>query len=261
MIIDSHIHVWPDKIVDRGIGVASDQLHRYGDGRVASALSTMDGAGIARSISLGVADTPERVDAANAFAASLDPSHIVGFGSIHPGLSVEANLESLRRHGLRGAKVHPLFQGYALDDRGLWDILDAMQGEFVVIAHVGDGDSPEKNARCTPLMMRQLVQNLPRLDIVACHFGGYLRLSDAEDLIVGMPVCIDTSWPPGLGSLDPTRVRRIIERHGTDRVVFGSDWPMANPLREVEAVRALGLSDEDTEAILGGNMARMLGIQ
>jgi predicted TIM-barrel fold metal-dependent hydrolase len=174
VIIDTHVHVWPDKIVDRAIGVASDDLNRVGDGRIRSAVVEMDRAGIDKSISLGVADTPERVEGANRFAASLDAERFIGFGSIHPGLPVEENIESLRRHRLRGAKVHPLFQGYALDDPGLWEILDAMQGEFAMIAHVGDGDSPEKNARCTPLMMRDLVQRFPRLDIVACHFGGYM---------------------------------------------------------------------------------------
>jgi len=63
-----------------------------------------------------------------------------------------------------------------------------------------------------------------------------------------------------MAELDPERVVAIIRRHGADRVVYGSDWPMADPAAEIAAVRALGLTDDDTAAILGGNLARLLGI-
>lgn len=258
MIVDSHVHVWPDKIAKLALQNPLEEMERYGDGTVAGSIAAMDAAGIDRSVSLGVADTPERLDKANAFAASLDPERFVGFGSVHPGASVEANIESLRRHGLKGAKLHPLFQGYRLDDPRLGEILDAMQGEFAIIAHVGHGDTPEANERATPAMMRDLVREYPRLDIVAAHFGGYLTMDEAEELIMGLPVTVDTSWPPSVSELDPKRVRRFIERHGPDRVSFATDWPMADPARERQAIEDLGLSADDTAAVLGGNMARLL---
>lgn len=261
MIVDSHVHVWPDKIAKLALANPLDDMERFGDGTVADSIRAMDAAGIDRSVSLGVADAPERLDGANRFAASLDPERFVGFGSIHPGASVEENIESLRKHRLKGAKLHPLFQGYALDDPGLHEILDAMQGEFAIIAHVGHGDTPEANARATPAMMREMVQKFPRLDIVAAHFGGYLTFDEAEELIMGLPVTVDTSWPPSLSALDPKRVRRFIESHGTDRVSFATDWPMADPAREIQVIESLGLSDDDTALILGGNMCRLLGLE
>ena len=63
-----------------------------------------------------------------------------------------------------------------------------------------------------------------------------------------------------MARLAPERVRAIIGRHGADRVVFGSDWPMADPAAEIAAIRSLGLSDEATEGILGGNFARLMGL-
>jgi len=260
MVIDGHVHVWPDKIAAHALAGAADDFERYGDGTVASAVATMDRSGVDRCISLGVAPDPARAGAADDFAGSLDPQRFIGFGSIHARLSPEENLAGLRRNNLKGAKVHPLFQGYALDDPGLEATLDAMQGEFAVIVHVGEGDSPASNARCTPSMMRTLIEKFPRLDVIACHFGGYRLLDQAEEMIIGLPVYVDTSWPPGLGTIDPARVRSIIERHGPERVVFASDWPMADPAKEIETIRGLGLSDADTEAILGGNLARLLAL-
>jgi hypothetical protein len=36
--------------------------------------------------------------------------------------------------------------------------------------------------------------------------------------------------------------------------VFGSDWPMADPAREIAAIRALGYDEETTAGILGGQL-------
>lgn len=260
MIVDTHVHVWPEKIARAALSRPQEDLERQGDGTERGAIEAMRRAGIDRCVTLGVAPDPERVESANRYAGSLDPAHFVGFGSIHARRTPQENVESLRRHGLKGAKVHPLFQGYALDDPGLWETLDAMQGEFAIIAHVGEGDSGASNARCTPAMMKALVQRFPRLDVIACHFGGYRLLDEVERTIVGLPVYVDTSWPPGLWSLDPKRVRSIVERHGPDRVTFGSDWPMADPARCIAAIEALGLGEADTAAILGGNAARLLDL-
>lgn len=258
MIIDGHTHVWPDHVAAKALAGNSPDLEIFGDGTVRSLLSVMDRAGVDKSICLGVATTPERVDTANAFAASLDPTRFIGFGSVHARLDPEENVASLRRHGLIGAKVHPLFQGYALDDPGLLATFERMQGEFAVIVHVGAGGHAGDEVRCTPEMLREVVRLFPRLDVIACHFGGYQQVERAEEVVIGLPVYLDTSWPPSIGTLGVERVRDLVLRHGAERVIFASDWPTADPAGEIAAIRALGLSSEETDAILGGNLERVL---
>jgi uncharacterized protein len=128
-----------------------------------------------------------------------------------------------------------------------------------VIAHVGAGGDRESNERATPGMIRDIVRQFPDLRLVACHFGGYHRLEEAEADLLGENVHLETSWPPTMAELAPEKVREIISRHGADRIVFGSDWPMGDPGREVAAIRALGYDDETTAGILGGNFARLMG--
>ena len=259
MRIDVHTHVWPDKIAERALSGAGLDIPVRGDGTVAGLEQVMRGAGIDRAVCLGVANLPEQVDGANRFAGSLNSRPgLIGFGSVHAGLTPAENVDSLRRHGLAGAKVHPLFQDYRLDDPSLLETLDAMRDDFVVITHVGSGKDPSVSARCTPPMLRDLIRQLPGLRLVACHFGGFRELEQAEELIVGQDVYLDTSWPPSLADLDPDRIGRLIERHGPDRVVFASDWPMADPAREIEAIENLGLSAEATAGILGENFAALL---
>ena len=258
-VVDGHCHVWPDAVAERALSVPSGELRRFGDGKVSSLFATMDAGGIDRAVCLGVANTADRVEAANRFAGSL-PERLIGFGSIHPDLPPEENLESLSRHDLRGVKVHPLFQCYALDDQRLVELLDAMQGRYVVVVHVGHGGHGSE--RCTPQMFRELALALPRLALVACHFGGYHLLEEAAELVVGLPsVHLDTSWPPGVGSLDQVRVREVIERHGPERVCFASDWPMADPGADAEAIRRLGFPDDVTEGILGRNLLGLIEAQ
>jgi predicted TIM-barrel fold metal-dependent hydrolase len=254
MVIDGHCHVWPDKVASRALGSAPGE--RFGDGTRGSLIDVMAASGVDRAVSLGVAATPENVESANRFAGSLDPQHFIGFGSVHAGLSAEENVASLRRHGLRGAKVHPYFQRFALDDPRLWETFDAMRGEFCVIAHVGAAGDHD-GSLCTPEMVRKIVKQFPDLDFIACHFGGYQQLDEAEPLI-GVPVYFDTAWPPSLDTIPRARLRSLIERHGPERIIFASDWPMADPLHEREVIEDLGLDDDAVAAILGGNLARLL---
>lgn len=260
MILDGHTHVYPDRVAQKAIAASPADLKRFGDGTVGSLAEVMAASGVDRSVCLGVANTGDRVENANRFAGSLDPAKFVGFGSVHPDLSPEQNVASLRRHGLKGAKVHPMFQDLRLDDRRLLDTLDAMAGEFAVIMHVGAAGT-DPGDRCSPQMLADIVKAIPNLDLIACHFGGYKRFEEAMEIVIGLPVHLDTSWPPSVAALGPERVRAAVERHGADRIVFASDWPMADPAAEIAAIHALGLSDTDTKAVLGGNLARLLGIE
>jgi uncharacterized protein len=192
----------------------------------------------------------------------LDPERFVGFGTVHAGRSPEDNVRSLRDNGLRGVKIHPLFQGYPLDDRRLWDVLGALEGEFVCLFHVGPEIAGGENLLATPRMVAEIASAFPGLTIIAAHLGGYHVHDEALEHLIGRPgVYLDTSWPPSIASVDPALVRAAIERHGSDRVIFGSDWPMADPAAEIAAIRALGFDADTTASILGGTLASLLGLE
>jgi predicted TIM-barrel fold metal-dependent hydrolase len=259
LIIDAHNHVWPDRVAGKALAGAVPDMALFGDGTTAGLATAQDEAGIDRSVCLAIANSPERVEAANQYIGSIDRSRFIPFGTVHPDLSPDENLAGLRKHGVHGVKLHPVFQRYQLDDRRLLDVLAGLEGELPVIIHVGEGGGSDGTA-CTPAMLKALALALPGLSIIACHFGGYHRLAEASEHVLGLPVYLDTSWPPSLATLDPATVREIIRRHGVERVVFSSDWPTASPAAEVRSIRNLGLDEDETNAILGGNMARLLGL-
>ena len=102
----------------------------------------------------------------NEFIGSIDRTRFVPFGTVHPELSPAVNLKSLQDNGISGVKLHPLFQDLSLADPRVVDIAAA------------------------------LAQAVPSLRVIACHFGGYHRLDEAEELLVGSRAVLETSWPP-----------------------------------------------------------------
>ena len=257
MIVDLHNHVWPDAVARRALANGIPEMTLAGDGTVSGLADAQDRAGVDRSVCLAVANGPDAVDKANAFVGGLDRSRYIPFGTVHPGLAVEENLAALRSAGVQGVKIHPLFQGFRLDDPNLMPLLEALAGEFPVIVHVGAG-AGGTGEESTPVMVRDWVQSFPALDVIACHFGGYHRWEDAAEVLHGLPLYLDTSWPPSVATLDKATVRDAIRKHGVERVLFASDWPTASPAKELAAIRDLGLDDDETALVMGGNAKRLL---
>lgn len=261
MIIDAHCHVWPDAIAAQVLATRPSGMDARHDGTVRGLLATMDRAGVDMAMALGVAHAARTVRRTNEFIGALDRSRFIPFGTVHPDLPIATNLQDLRDNGVRGVKLHPLFQNLDLGAPEVFDLLRALAEDGVtVITHAGSGGDEAANKRGAPAHLRRIIDEIPELTLIACHYGGYHRIEEAEQYVIGSDVILETSWPPRLADFDPEHLRSIIERHGPHRVVFGSDWPMTDPGAEIAAIRALGLSPEDEAAALGENLRRVLGI-
>jgi len=261
MIIDSHCHVWPEHIAPQVLSENIMGLEPMGDGTIGGLLKKMDKAGIDYACCLGVAIVPKNLEKTNEFIGSVDRSRLVPFGTIHQDRTVEDNMRSLRENNIVGVKLHPNFQGIDLADPRVIEICRAIAQEgLLLITHAGEGSDAAATDRGSPDKVVALAEAVPDLTLVACHYGAYHQLELGEKIVVGSRVILETSWPPTMAILEPSRIRAIIERHGADKVVFGSDWPLADPEAEIAGIRALGLTAEDEAKILGGNLARLLGL-
>ena len=63
-----------------------------------------------------------------------------------------------------------------------------------------------------------------------------------------------------IAALEPSTVERAVRELGPERVVYGSNWPNLYSDLAVEAIRRQRLGKEAEELILGGNLARILGV-
>ena len=141
-------------------------------------------------------------------------------------------------------------------------IYEAMGDDMIAFFHAGAGLSTGgKEVLATPSRIANVINNFPNLKVVAAHFGGYKLFAEAESCLVGKDLYFDTSWPPGLKVLDEEAVVRVIRKHGSEKILFGSDSPTADALTEIQTINNLKLNDAEKEAILGGNARLLLGLE
>ena len=125
------------------------------------------------------------------------------------------------------------------------------------------------------------LERFPRLSLLCAHAGGAIcmiapRLDFGHELRDYAPLGpwgeVQLSSPPSTFvrrlSLDtvtygPDPLRLALETVGAEQVCFGSDNPpVPFPLsRSLDVVEALGLDERDRDAVLGGNVLRLLGLQ
>ena len=258
MSIDIHTHAFHPKIADKVLAQLRGHygIEPVGTGLARDLLERLDRAGLDRACVLCAATAPAQVVPANNWALELSRTEprLIPFGTMHPGFTdFEAELDRLERAGIRGLKLHADFQGFRLDDRALWPVLEAVRGRFAVLFHVGDRLPPERNPSC-PAKLKAIMRDFPGLTVIAAHLGGYRHWNESLEHLAGSRAYLDTS--SSLSFIDDAPLKAILDRHPPERVLFGSDYPLFDPGRELEVLRLrLKLSDAALDRLLGNALA------
>lgn len=261
-IIDFHAHVFPDKIVDKAtksIGKFYD-MQMNENGCVSLLLRHMERNGITHFVIQSVATTPAQVVSINDFISETVKEHpgvFTGFGTIHPDFEdIEGEVERMIKIGLKGVKLHPDFQKFNIDDKKALKIYEAMEGRLPLLIHTGDYRYDYSH----PRRMANVIKMFPGLDVVAAHFGGWSVQDEALDSLYDLRCWVDSSSTfPFIN--DPKRSRELVNRWGADRILFGTDFPMADYDLEMEqfADACSDLSEEEIDAILYKNAEKLIG--
>ena len=257
-IFDMHIHIFPDKIADKavaGIGKFYDIIDMECDGRLDTAIRLMDEAGIVRCAAHSVATTPHQVGSINEFimgAHRAHPRRIVPFAAMHPGLDDPAAVaESIIAAGFQGVKLHPDIQGFKVDAPEVLDMMAPFEGRLPILVHAGDyrydNSSPER--------LKNVLRALPNLTLICAHLGGWTTWDQAARILPGERVYVDTS--SSLFALKPADAVNIIRAYGVEHVLYGTDFPMWNPVGELARFNALDLTEDEREKIFWSNHLRL----
>ena len=268
MIIDTHAHVVPDRVAAKVAEVTAERFARAGmslhgpittDGLAAA----MERGGIARSCLFCVAEKPSVVRPANDFVAQFqgNPRFIL-MGTVHPDTEdVSAEFGYLRRKGFKGVKFHSIFQDFYPDEERMFPLYEAMQPDLIAYFHAGaDPAHPEREVKATPERVARVIELFPRLTVVAAHFGGMLMVEEASKHLFGKDLFLDTCYCRGVKTLGREEVARIVAEHGSERVLFASDYPMADPGTEAQWIEALPMPEQDRENILFRNAQSLFGL-
>ena len=278
MIIDMHTHTFPDALAAVAIPKMQAASHSvaFTAGTVAALKASMERAGIDKSVVLPVATNPTKVCAINDISIGMRERELIYFGCIHPDTENPCKeLERIAAAGLKGIKLHPVYQGADIDDIRYLRILDkAAQLGLVVITHAGNDIGFPGVRRCTPRMLRNSLTQVGPVTLIAAHMGGWKNWDEVREILCDTSVYIDTAF--SLGRITPLKAdhysdeelrlmneqefANTVRMFGSKRVFFGSDSPWTDQAQSVADIHALPLRQEEKDDILGGNAARLLGI-
>jgi len=259
-IFDIHVHIYPDRIASKAvesIGGFYGGIYMHGNGTLEDCLHQMDEGGIERFAAHSVALTPHNVERINNFileAYTRYPDRIVPFGALHPEVEdLEGTVNWMVEHGFKGVKIHPDMQKFAVDDPHVRPMMEAVAGKLPLLTHCGDYrydfDGPQR--------ILHLHDEIPGLQIICAHFGGWDEWDRALEILPGHDgLIVDTSsslfkWPA-------EKAVKMIRAIGVKNVLYGTDYPMWSPREEVERFMRLDLTDAEREDILWNNAARLL---
>lgn len=261
-VADIHAHVFPEKLADKAPASISAF---YGGMEVACHPATPQKmafyeqeAGITRFVMSNSATTAHQVHSINDFLpqAVKNIPGAIAFGSIFPGMdgAIE-ELERAKALGIRGLKVHPDFQKVPLDDpAGVPIYRRAAELGLPVLFHMGD----DRYDYSTPERLMNLLRQVPDLQVIAAHFGGWRAWAHSYECPLPSCVLYDTSST--LPMIPRDMVLRMLDRFGPERFLFGTDFPMWSPKEELARFLALGLGEDVNEKILYGNFMKLFDL-
>lgn len=260
MIIDSHAHIFPDKIAEKASQGISDfyGMETRFDGKIETLLKIGENAGIDKFVVQSVATIPEQTPSINNFIAEATenyPDKFIGFAALHPDYhDIEGEIKRAASLGLKGIKLHPDFQRFHIDGVRAMKIYEMAEGKLPILIHAGD----YRYDYSKPARLARVLEAFPKLDVIAAHFGGWSEWEDAVSALAGKRLWVDTS--SSLYAMTPERAYELIRLFGADRVVFGTDYPMWNGADELSLIDKIDLSHDEREKILHLNIERLLNI-
>ncbi len=262
MVIDFHMHTFPDAIAGRVIKALAEasSLKPYTNGTVSDTERKMKQWGIDRGVLLNIATTPSQEKTINTVAAENNKrENFNAFGSVYPFADdAENELPRIKDLGLPGIKMHPEYQNFFIDDPRVFGIYETCSALGLAIAfHTGADKGYGPPVHATPDRVLNVIRNFPKLKVIAAHFGGLMFWDAVDYFLLGKNVYLDTAFT--CGYLDTGRMRDMILRHGTDKVLFASDCPWENPADTLSKILSMHLPSADEERIFSGNALNLLG--
>ena len=282
MIVDIHTHTFPDKIAARTVDKlqSMSHTHPFTDGSVQALRASMAAAGVDRSVVVPVATNAHQVPHVNDASIALNEQGggVLSFGCMHPDFDGwKTELSRLSENGVKGIKLHPVYQEVYFDDPRFLRILDrCAEVGLLVLTHAGrDVGFPDAADYVSPQRIASAMRQTDSVTLICAHMGGWRQWDDVERLLPETGVFIDTSFALGqmtpngdgyyptsesLQLLSGAQFIRIVRAFGAERVLFGTDSPWGGQAESLRRFRALPLTDTESAAILGGNAQKLLGL-
>lgn len=261
-IIDSHCHIYPDKIALK----ASDTTAKFyetrpdNDGTLNKLKQLSVEAGVDHIMVQSVATTPAQVRSINNFIATMvgeSNGFLTGIGTLHPDSDdIEGDIAYLKSLGLVGVKLHADIQKIAIDDERCYKIYEILQGDLPILMHTGDKRFNFSN----PDNVLPVLKTFKNLTVIGAHFGGWSVWQEASEKLSKFDnFYIDTSATLKYSSTE--FVKELLCKYDSSRIMFGSDYPMFTPKKDVDSLLQMDLHAEFLQKIFYDNCSKLYKIK
>lgn len=277
MFIDFHTHIFPPWVKERRDEyVKRDRcfslLYSQQKAKLATAeelIASMDEAGVDLSVVLNIGWVRhELCIETNDYildAVSRYPDRLIGFCSVQPkaGDAAIVELERCAKAGAGGiGEMRSDVQGFNLADKEMMKpLVDAVvEHNLIFLTHSSEPVGHQYNGKgsITPDVLCSFILNFPDLKLVCAHWGGglafYALMPEVAEALSN--VFFDTAATAFL--YRPQIFEQVSNIVGSDKLLFGTDYPLTPQKRITAQIRSLGLAEETKAKILGGNAQRLL---
>jgi predicted TIM-barrel fold metal-dependent hydrolase len=277
VIIDFHTHVFPPWLREgrdeySKLDPCFSLLYSHPKARMATAeevLASMDEAGIDLSVVLNIGwvshELCERTNDYILESVSRYPTRLIGFCAIQPraGDAAISELERCAKAGAKGiGELRSEVQGFDLaDKKTMKPLVDAVvEHDLIVLTHSSEpvGHEYSGKGRITPDLLYSFITAFPYLKLVCAHWGGglpfYGLMPEVGESLAN--VFFDSAATVFL--YKPEIFEQVSHIIGSDKILFGTDYPLMHQNRVIAQIQSAQLSEEDKASILGANAQRLL---
>ena len=279
VIIDFHTHIFPPWIRERRAEYdrrdsCFSLLYSDPKARLVTAeelIASMDEAQVDLSVVLNIGWVSHElcVETNDYILDSIShyPDRLVGFCSIQPraGDAALVELERCARAGARGiGEMRPDIQGFDLTDKTIMQPLVniALRHDLIFLTHSSEpvGHQYAGKGNITPDILYSFILDFPGLKTVCAHWGGglpfYALMPEVAKALTN--VFFDTAATIWL--YQPQIFKQVSDIIGSDKILFGTDYPLISQGRIMAQIKFAGLTEEDRTKISGGNAQKLLKI-
>lgn len=279
VIIDFHTHVVSPQVKNRRAEYAGRDtcfaiLYSQPKAKLVTAeemINNMDECGVDKSVILNLGWQSHEIclETNDYILESVVryPKRLIGFCAVQPlaGDKAIGEIERCARSGARGiGEIRPDVQGFRLNDNTLMKPLieTVVKNNLVFLIHASEpvGHQYSGKGKITPDAIYPFILDFPELKLVCAHWGGglpfYALMPEVGKAFTN--VFFDTAATPFL--YKPQIFRQITDILSSEKILFGSDYPLLSPKRVIDQIESVGLNTEDMVKILGDNAKRLLSM-
>ncbi|MEP7200327.1 MAG: amidohydrolase family protein [Chloroflexota bacterium] len=154
-----------------------------------------------------------------------------------------------------GVKLHPVLHKYPADIKATFHLLERVAPLRLPVLSHGENES-----YASPSRLRRLAEAFPSLTIITAHFGAATS-GQTHEALDAIQDCASGNLYTDIGTARAIRtgiIAQAVRAIGADKILFGTDSPLYEPLAFPALLAAADISDAEREQIAHQNAERLI---